>query len=76
MRCPFCRSDSRVKDTRDKADMGIRRRRKCISCGNQWTTFETISLSREVKPTTLTPVQQAKFNLIKEKLRAKVRATG
>jgi len=91
MKCPFCRSDSRVIDTRDIADQGIRRRRMCIKCGNRFTTFETVKLEQREETTLpipdhqpvaisrLTPVQQARFNLIKEKLRArqeKTRATG
>ena len=44
MRCPFCGyEESKVIDSRP-TDEGerIRRRRECISCGNRFTTYETI----------------------------------
>ena len=40
MKCPYCgQSRSRVIDTR-AARNGIRRRRKCLSCGKRFTTYE------------------------------------
>ena len=45
MRCPFCSfRDSKVTDSRANDD-GIRRRRQCISCGERFTTVETVQLS-------------------------------
>ncbi len=44
MRCPYChKTDSQVIDTREAADSdGIRRRRRCNSCGQRFTTFERV----------------------------------
>lgn len=40
MRCQICRSvKSRTTDSRNN-DVGIRRRRECLSCGHRWTTIE------------------------------------
>jgi transcriptional repressor NrdR len=45
MRCPHCHyRDSKVTDSRANDD-GIRRRRQCISCGERYTTLETVLLS-------------------------------
>ena len=45
MRCPHCQfRDSKVTDSR-ATDDGIRRRRECISCGERFTTLETIPFS-------------------------------
>jgi len=45
MRCPYCAfRDSKVTDSR-ATDDGIRRRRQCISCGERFTTFESVQLS-------------------------------
>ncbi len=45
MRCPFCNfRDSKVTDSRANDD-GIRRRRQCISCGERFTTVESIQIS-------------------------------
>ena len=45
VRCPYCNfRDSRVTDSRT-ADEGIRRRRSCISCGERFTTFESVQLA-------------------------------
>jgi transcriptional repressor NrdR len=42
MRCPFCQArDSRVTDSR-AADEGIRRRRQCFTCGERFTTVESV----------------------------------
>ena len=42
MRCPFCgASDSRVTDSRATED-GIRRRRHCVSCGERFSTIESV----------------------------------
>ncbi len=44
MRCPYCHSgDSQVLDTRETPDSdGIRRRRRCSSCGQRFTTYERV----------------------------------
>ncbi|MDZ7728424.1 MAG: transcriptional regulator NrdR [Dehalococcoidia bacterium] len=45
MRCPFCHHrDSRVTDSR-ASDDGIRRRRECVSCGERYSTVETVQLA-------------------------------
>ena len=45
MRCPYCHfRDSRVTDSRANDD-GIRRRRQCTSCGERFTTTESVQLS-------------------------------
>ena len=47
MQCPFCRVDeTKVIDSRlvGEGDQ-VRRRRECISCGERFTTYETIELS-------------------------------
>jgi transcriptional repressor NrdR len=47
MQCPFCRVDeTKVIDSRLVAEGDqVRRRRECISCGERFTTYETIELS-------------------------------
>lgn len=42
MRCPFCRADSRVVDTREVGN-DIRRRRECITCQKRFTTYERLA---------------------------------
>ncbi len=45
MRCPHCgHTQHRVIDTRDAAD-GIRRRRRCESCDQRFTTYEHVAAS-------------------------------
>ena len=46
MNCPFCRSeDTQVLDTRSNPEANtIRRRRKCLSCGKRFTTYERVDL--------------------------------
>jgi DNA-directed RNA polymerase subunit RPC12/RpoP len=42
IRCPACGSyDCNVKDSRG-SNNAVRRRRKCNSCGERFTTFETV----------------------------------
>lgn len=47
MQCPFCRVDeTKVIDSRLVVEGDqVRRRRECISCGERFTTYETIELS-------------------------------
>ena len=43
MRCPYCQhsdSNSQVLDTSHDAHGGIRRRRKCLNCGQRFSTYE------------------------------------
>ncbi len=42
MRCPFCRADSRVVDTREVGNE-IRRRRECNVCQQRFTTYERLA---------------------------------
>ena len=42
MDCPDCGEPTRVTETRPGPAHGIRRRRKCASCGNRFTTTEVI----------------------------------
>lgn len=46
MRCPYCRTDDdRVIDSRSIGEgSAIRRRRKCLSCGKRFTTYERAEL--------------------------------
>lgn len=40
--CPDCGSPTSVKDSRSMAGIeGIRRRRRCLSCGLRFTTWES-----------------------------------
>ncbi|ABL02378.1 Ribonucleotide reductase regulator NrdR-like protein [Candidatus Ruthia magnifica str. Cm (Calyptogena magnifica)] len=47
MRCPFCQSDdTKVLDTRLIDDGSqVRRRRECVSCGERYSTRETVDLN-------------------------------
>ena len=40
-RCPKCRQDSRVVDSRPEA-MSRMRRRECLVCGYRWKTYESL----------------------------------
>lgn len=41
MICPICKCyDSAVLDSRQNDDGMIRRRRKCLNCGNRYSTLE------------------------------------
>ena len=42
MRCPFCRGDTRVVDTREVGN-DIRRRRECTACQQRFTTYERLA---------------------------------
>ncbi|MSQ40729.1 MAG: transcriptional repressor NrdR [Dehalococcoidia bacterium] len=43
MHCPYCNYiDSRVVDSRNAGEEGIRRRRECQQCGLRFTTYERI----------------------------------
>lgn len=45
MNCPHCgQSNHKVIDTRDTGDT-IRRRRKCLDCGQRFTTYEHVAAS-------------------------------
>ena len=46
MKCPFCgHSEDKVLDTRVQKDVGIRRRRECLSCKSRYSTLETVMLN-------------------------------
>lgn len=47
MNCPECDGSTTVMETRIKKDGSIRRRRKCLECGNRFTTIE--SIKKELK---------------------------
>ena len=49
MRCFKCKSDTIVKDSRPK-DGSIRRRRRCLKCGNRFSTIEVLVMERVKKP--------------------------
>ena len=40
MRCPDCGERAEVLDSRPRPDGGVRRRRRCTSCGDRFTTIE------------------------------------
>jgi len=43
MRCPYCQhpdAKSQVLDTSHDSHGGVRRRRKCLNCGQRFSTFE------------------------------------
>ena len=44
MKCPYCGfGESKVIDSRPADEnSSIRRRRECLSCGNRFTTYETV----------------------------------
>lgn len=46
MRCPYCNKQrSRVIDTSHDSRGGVRRRRKCLNCGQRFSTYERPVLS-------------------------------
>lgn len=45
MRCPNCKRESQVIDTRE-AENSVRRRRECLSCHVRFTTYERTELPR------------------------------
>lgn len=49
MLCPVCRGPStKVLDSRDSRDGGIRRRRQCVDCGHRFTTRERVEATLPV----------------------------
>jgi len=49
MRCPYCgEADSNVIDTNHDARGGVRRRRKCLKCGQRFSTYERAVLATPV----------------------------
>jgi len=42
MRCLRCKKETKVTETRKKGAFIVKRKRKCISCGYQFTTIEKI----------------------------------
>ncbi len=49
MRCFKCKSDTIVKDSRPK-DGSIRRRRRCLKCGNRFSTIEVLVVEQVKEP--------------------------
>lgn len=45
MRCPNCKQESQVIDTRE-AENSIRRRRACLDCQHRFTTYERIEIPK------------------------------
>lgn len=45
MRCPNCKAESQVIDTRE-ADNSIRRRRACLHCNHRFTTYERVEIPK------------------------------
>jgi len=41
MKCPFCRKDTKVLESRESDD-SLRRRRECNDCGKRFTTYERV----------------------------------
>lgn len=45
MKCPLCRSATKVTDTRlTEQGLAVRRRRQCLKCQHRFTTYERIAL--------------------------------
>ncbi len=47
MKCPFCKAETRVVDSRESED-ATRRRRECESCAKRFTTYEKMELAQMV----------------------------
>lgn len=45
MRCPNCKKESQVIDSRE-ADNSIRRRRECLHCQQRFTTYERVEIPK------------------------------
>lgn len=46
MKCPFCDSDqNRVIETREQKSGELKRRRRCIDCGERFSTLEVVLVS-------------------------------
>ena len=43
MRCPECKGDTTVKDSRASRGNSWRRRRQCLACGGLFTTYERVA---------------------------------
>jgi transcriptional repressor NrdR len=41
MKCPFCKKETKVLESRE-SDESLRRRRECVRCGRRFTTYERI----------------------------------
>ena len=73
MRCFKCKSDTVVKDSRPK-DGTIRRRRRCLKCGNRFSTIEVLVVEQVKKPALPkhAPIRKKK-NLLKRRSLPKYR---
>lgn len=45
MRCPNCKRETQVIDTRE-ADNSVRRRRECLHCQHRFTTYERLEVPK------------------------------
>lgn len=45
MLCERCANESKVIDSRETLDRGVRRRRECLGCRFRWTTYERVASS-------------------------------
>ncbi len=45
MRCPNCKAESQVIDTRE-AENSVRRRRECLTCQQRFTTYERVEIPK------------------------------
>ncbi len=46
--CPKCGGDARVSDSRPH-ELGVHRRRKCMKCGERFSTMEMIRYKQAIK---------------------------
>jgi transcriptional repressor NrdR len=66
MLCPFCRQgETKVIDSRGSEEFVIRRRRKCLSCGRRFTTYEKL----EESPLKVVKKDGARVPFDREKIR-------
>jgi len=50
MYCPKCTNKTKVKDSRVMPNKnGIMRRRRCVVCGHNFTTYEEYERSQDIK---------------------------
>lgn len=69
MKCPRCKGETRVKDSRvcEGDETIVIRRRECETCGGRFTTFESTIDIRSIR---------ARYRRAAEKARARRRAAG
>lgn len=48
MNCPFCKSETKVSDSRlSVSENKMRRRRQCLKCHEKFTTYESIDMNND-----------------------------